>query len=325
MWYTPGHTLTHNAIINMVIGPRGAGKTFGLKDYAIKKFLKNGKKFIYLRRYDVELKKVQVNLFNDLNIERGYDIEWDKDIAGYRINGQICGYAMALSKAAYYKSASFPDVDLIIYDEFIVDTRGFQNYLRNEVDTFLNFYETVARMRDDVKAFLLANSLSFINPYTIYWNLKKSDKSITKAENGLVLLEIWNDSEYAETKAKTKFGQLVAGTEFGNMAVDNEFILDSDDFICPKDPESYYYIGVILSGREYSLWSYYGIIYCQKGYDPSAAKITFNIDDHNEDTILMKGSGAMQTFIRAFKNGKVRFEDMFVKAEFMELFRRICR
>lgn len=324
MWYTPGHTLTHNAIVNMVIGPRGAGKTYGLKLQACKNFIKKGEQFIYLRRYKSELQLVKENLFADINENEDFDVEFKDD--KYYINNQVAGYAMALSISSQLKSASFPKVTLIIFDEFIIDSSDrFQHYLSNEVRKFLDLYETVARLRENVKAFLLANSLSFINPYTIYWRMKNPEnKKIVKANNGLVLCELWSDENYTETKLMTKFGQLVQGTEYGEMSVNNKFILDSDVFISSKHPDSHYLSGVIIDGREYSIWSHEkeSMYYCCHGWDRDHRKIAFTIADHQEDTQLQKAPIYLTNFFTAFRMGRVRFEDMLTKSDFMEVFRR---
>ena len=45
--------------------------------------------------------------------------------------------------ASILKSDAFPDVKLIIFDEFIIDNRGTYHYLKDEVTKFLDLYETV--------------------------------------------------------------------------------------------------------------------------------------------------------------------------------------
>lgn len=320
MWYDPDHTLTHNALINMVIGPRGGGKTFGLKNKAVQNWVKKRKQFIYLRRYDTELQLVKENLFADLNREKGYEVQYQE--GAYMLDGSVIGWPMALTKANSLKSASFPDVTLIIFDEFIVDEGQYQRYLTKEVDKFLNLYETVARMREDVRAFLLANSLSFINPYSLYWNLKNNGKPIVKDKTGLVLCELWQDADYTNAKNKTKFGQLITGTEFGDMAVNNRFILDNNTFIEPRPPQSSYFCGIILSGRKYGLWYELGVYYVAQGFDQDAIKFTFDVDDHTEQTLLEKHPRPLSDFFRAFKIGNVRFYSQAAKADFLHLFRR---
>ena len=64
-YYNPGKMLSYNRFLNCVIGARGIGKSYSMKEHVIKQFLKpdpNKKgeileqQFIYLRRYKPELK-----------------------------------------------------------------------------------------------------------------------------------------------------------------------------------------------------------------------------------------------------------------------------
>ena len=55
MFYSYDRIRSYNAIWNFIISNRGGGKTYGFKMMGIKNFLKNGKQFIYVRRYKTEL------------------------------------------------------------------------------------------------------------------------------------------------------------------------------------------------------------------------------------------------------------------------------
>ena len=48
IWYSYHNVLSRNAILNFIIGERGVGKSYGIKKYVIKRFLKYNKQFIYL-------------------------------------------------------------------------------------------------------------------------------------------------------------------------------------------------------------------------------------------------------------------------------------
>ena len=50
-YYRLGPLLSRNGAINMVLGPRGDGKTFAAKEQAIRNAINRGEEFIYLRRY----------------------------------------------------------------------------------------------------------------------------------------------------------------------------------------------------------------------------------------------------------------------------------
>lgn len=320
MWYNINNTLSHNALINIVIGPRGYGKTYAAKKLGVKSFLKDGSQFIYLRRYETELDEVKDSLMNDLIVNGEFphnQIEY-KD-GTYTVDGKIAGYCIALSRANYYKSASYPLVKYIFFDEFIVDTSTNMRYLKNEVRTFLNFYETIARLRTNVKAILLANSLSFINPYTLFWNISKpKNKNFTKVNNGLVLVELVGDDEYKQAKNNTPFGQLIAGTEMASMAIENEFILDDETFIEKKSNTSRYLFTFTYQDIPFGVWWDYAtaLYYISENIDPSCPIVySTTIQDHRPNMMLLKraNKGPFQKLIDAYKLGCVRFESIKIK------------
>lgn len=326
MFYDVNKTLTYNAFINMIIGARGYGKTYGLKKKAINDFIKKGSQFIYLRRYEAELDLVKDNLFNDIIINgdnQGQNIEFQKDC--YFIGDKLAGYAMALSRSNYYKSASFPAVNLIIFDEFIIDTTQNLRYLKNEVRKFLDFIETIFRMREGGKVFLLANSLSFVNPYTIYWNLKlPKGKKVAKAVDGLVLCQIVGDDEFIKAKQETVFGKLNAGTEYEKYSVQNQFILDTDTFICKKSKFAKYFFTFIYKETSFGVWTDYqnGLYYVSEDVDPSCKIVyTTTMQDHQPNAMLLKRSnkGIFGKLIDAYKLGIVRFENQRVKTVVSEV------
>ena len=50
-YYDLQEVLSYNAMINMLIGMRGLGKTYSVTKYVIKKFLTKKEEFFYIRRY----------------------------------------------------------------------------------------------------------------------------------------------------------------------------------------------------------------------------------------------------------------------------------
>ena len=112
----------------------------------------------------------------------------------------FCGFKN--KKSGYYytyhsnhenkKSISYPNITLLIFDEFLID-KGHQMYLPDEPVKLLNLYETVARPgtgHPRVILFMLANAITITNPYFLFWNLKMP---IKKDKNGKLLSEIENN------------------------------------------------------------------------------------------------------------------------------------
>lgn len=331
MYYNVNKTLSHNALINIVIGTRGFGKTYGLKYKAIKDFLEKGTEFVYLRRYESELNLVVDTLFNDIILNEcfpGHEIKYSG--GAYLVDDKLAGYAMPLSKAHQFKSASYPLVDLLIYDEFIIEGTGQIRYLNNEIDKFLNLLETIFRSRDGWKAFLLANSLSFINPYTVYWDLKLNDnKNYCKTPDKLVLCEIITaDEEFINMKQKTNFGKLIKGTEFESFALHNKFYLDNDNFIDERSKNSIYYLTFTNYNNNYGVWhdKNKNLLFISKTYDKSC-KIVYSTTnkDHSPNKMLLKRGqkGLFNSLFEYYRLGLLRFEDQKIKGMFMNILKEV--
>lgn len=316
MWYDVRKTLSYNCLFNFVIGNRGCGKTYSCKKWAVDDYLKNGNEFIYLRRYDSELDLVKKSLFNDLclNDQRELEIEYAQGNE-YRLNEQTFGYCMPLSISQDFKSSSYPKVNKIIFDEFIID-KGYKHYIKNEVELFLDFYETVARMRD-VTVIFLSNAISFYNPYTVYFDLKLPFNKNIVTKND-ILLQLVSDEDYINTKNQTRFAKLTAGTKYADYAINNNFLRDDDSFIAKKTGRCDCSFIFTYQTGTYGVWFNYdaGLIYVSQDYDPSCRlKYAFTLDDHGSNTTLIKTTrnGYLRTFIRNYQLGNVRFENQRVK------------
>lgn len=323
MWWSRSGILSHNKIMNMVLSNRGGGKTFDCTRWAIDDFKKKKAQTMWVRRYQTEVDTMLENgkFFDavrefypndELKIEGGL---------GY-VNGEVAIYFVALSTSRQLKSNNYPNVNKIIFDEFIID-KGRVTYLKSEVEVFLDLYETVARMRDNVRAVLLANSISIVNPYFLFWNIKpNTNKRFTV--QGQVCVELFTDSDFITMKKQTRFGQLVSGTRYGDYAIDNKWLLDNDTFIQSKTPTAEFMMGMKYEGIMYGFWVDYkaGLIFVNKQYDPCSLSLyCLNKNDHEANLLLIKTLGEskrVQRIVFAFQNGLLRFQDMQVKNQFYE-------
>lgn len=328
-WYNVDSILSYNAIISMVIGMRGPGKSFSCKVKAVNNFIKKKEKFIYLRRYQKEIDEIKETIFADVNQVKGWEVKYKQD--KYWIGDDIIGYAMGLSTADDYRSASFPDVSLIIFDEFIIDGKNpGKKYLKNEVFKFLNLYETVARTRENVRAVLLGNSFSMVNPYTEFWGININDNAnIIKAQDGLVVVQKYQDSSFQELKRATKYGRLIKGTEFERMAVDNEFIEDSPDMVEEINKKGWKYLFTIVDEKDYAVWYKLNerLYYVDDSVDPSC-KLRFSFDKNyhaGSDVLVTISEGVLKNFVRAFKLGCIFYKTQFIKKKVYMLISKYAR
>lgn len=288
MWYDIDKTLSHNCLLNFVVGPRGVGKTYAAKNRVIKNFLKKGEQFVYLRRYDTEIKSSKMeNFFEDIcpaYSEHDFLVKHGR----FYIDQKIAGYYVALSKAAQLKSIPFPNVSMIIFDEFIIDT-GLIRYLPNEVVSFNEMYSTIARMRD-VTVMFLSNAITFTNPYFLFFDLKlQQGQKITK--KGDILLELVDSPQYTEAASNTRFGKIIAGTDYGNYALENKFMKDTDTFIEKMNEPGIYIMTLRVDKHSFGVYqlSSNQYWYISEKVDKSATRvISIDVNSHDIDSSLSK-------------------------------------
>ena len=314
-----------DALIYFVIGERGVGKTTGSKIAMLKKYLKTGEQFIYLRRYKTELDTALATFWDDIQ-DIGYfedytlSVKKSKMLTEFRCNGKVCGYAVPLSTANILKSTAFPKVSTIIFDEFLLTTGGTYRYLKNEVTMLLDVIETVGRLRD-IKVIMLGNALNVhMSPYFAYFELELpvGDSEFRTFKDGMIVVNYIKNIAYREAKKKSKFGKLIDGTDYGRMAIDNQVLGENNSFIEKKPSISYFEGVIIINGLPLGIWNgRNGFLYMSEKYDPnSTSKFVFNYNDHTEGTLFTSVRENIYVYIilRAYKRGSLKFENQKVKS-----------
>lgn len=333
IFYNYERVLSYNAFLNLIIGERGVGKTYGFKKYAIKRFLNKNKQFVYIRRYETDLiesvgSSADMKFFEQVLKEfpdHKFKITKTKKVRKLYIDDKICGYAIPLSSADSLKSSTYDMVDTICYDEFMLKEGSTQHYLRNEPEVILDLIETVGRLKD-VKVFLLGNAISSTAPIMSYFNLTLPYNSDIKLfKGGLILVNYIKNEKYREVKKATKFGKLIEGTRYSKYAIDNEFLTDSKSFIKKKSESRFYFI-FTLNNKEYGVWrDKEDFIYISDDIDPNCPlKFALNIDDHDESTIFLKirTNPYMITIISHYRMAKLCFESQAIKNNVMDTLSR---
>ena len=317
---------SYNALFNFIVGMRGNGKTYGTKKEAIKQFLKDKSQFIYLRRYKEELKKVKHKYFDDI-LEEFPGVELTCKNGNFYINGELAGYTQALSTSKIEKSNPFPLVNMIIFDEFIID-KGVYHYLPDEVTYFLEFYSTVARQRD-VTVWFLSNAITMVNPYFTYFNIHYPTAKNKIWRNNEILLQITDNPQLVEKMRKTRFGSIVDGTQYGKYAIENEFFRDNYTFVEKRSPNSEYYCTFIYNNQYVGVWVDFreGKIWFSDKVDKSfLAVYSVTNADHGINTLLLHGKlkpTKVQNLLIQYQYGNVRFESLELKEIGFKIFQAI--
>ena len=175
-YYSLKKILKNNSQYNVIIGERSNGKTYACLKYALDNFFKKGEEFVYLRRWndDVKTKRMQTLFtpFKDYLEKRNgkvifksgtfYFVDLDTEIE------TVMAYALSISEVEHMKSSSYENVTTVIFDEFL--TR--RVYLVNEFVSFMNVLSTIIRKRENVIIFMLGNTVNRYCPYFSEMGLK---------------------------------------------------------------------------------------------------------------------------------------------------------
>lgn len=172
-----------NCHYNLIIGERSNGKTYALKEKMIKNFIENGKQTALLRRWDEDFRgKRGKSMFSDMDIEKLTNGQYntvkyfsgcwylatkeEDDVRSQAMETPFC-FGFAIGTMEHDKSTSYPNVNLIVFDEFLT-----RNYCTDEFVLFMNCLSTIIRQRDDVKIYMLGNTVNRYSPYFDEFGLK---------------------------------------------------------------------------------------------------------------------------------------------------------
>jgi hypothetical protein len=325
LYYNPNKMLSYNRILNFVIGARGIGKSYAWKVHPIKRFLKYGEQFIYLRRYKPELKKV--NQYFDNVKEEFPGIELKVKGREFYVNGKLAGWAIPLSSWQSEKSNAYPNVSTIIFDEFLREKDN-SGYMPNEVSALLNLMDTVFRDRENCRCVALSNAVSVVNPYFLYFNLIPNINKRFNA-NESILIEIPDSKDFSEERRKTRFGKLIDGTDYGEMSLDNDFVNDSNVFIEKRSKESKYVFTVVYKGMNMGVWvdNDLGLLFLSHDHDPSSKKVfALSKEDLTENVMLISGwkkNYYLKKLVGSFMAGYLRFDNQVLRTTGYELFKKL--
>lgn len=213
-YYDASDVLGNDKMLNMIVGQRGNGKSYRFKKYALDRYLKGKGQTIWLRLTQAEIQEQNyavINTFlddlpqkyrNNFKVNQGRQC-----IADFSDNEVVI--FRPVSTPQKIKSVPYPHVTTIILDEAL-SLDSSRNTIKN-VEKFLDILDSIIRTRDNVRCFLLANNVTPINPFAEYFKDNKQFKLTYVANNNFI-----------DARKKTKFGQLIEGTNYGNFSLYNK-------------------------------------------------------------------------------------------------------
>lgn len=222
-YYNLKEILKKECQYNMIIGERSNGKTYATLKYGIEQFFKTGGQFAIVRRWKEDITGRRASdIFNSINsnnivyknsngkysgityyASKFYVCNYDENNKPiYNIDTDCIAYTFALSENEHNKSISYPKITTVIFDEFLTK----YVYLKDEFILFMNTISTIVRERNNVKIFMLGNTVNKYSPYfeemglTNVKNMSQGDINVyTYGDTGLRVAV-----EYCATTNKRK-------------------------------------------------------------------------------------------------------------------------
>lgn len=309
-WYNGQDMLSRNAMLNFLYGGRGTGKSFYFKVWCL---LAAKGETVWVRRYENEIHDAYQKFIDDLSAE-GYiteDMDITFDANTIYLNDDPRIHFVALSVSMKKKSVPYPNVNQIVFDEFI-ETRVNHKYLPNEPELLLEFISTVNRYRPnrpEVRTFLIGNKVSWYNDYTAYYGIEPFEGKYKIFKNGLICVENYENHEFEDKMKKTRFGQLVAGTKYAAYAIENQALRDSSDFLKKRPKSSWIRVNVRVGPNKYGIWTDGDMLFFSDDHDESHPCFAAREDLHEGERAL-KSNDLPIVWLKEFNaNGKLCFDN----------------
>lgn len=341
-------TLSYDADVTMVIGPRGVGKTFGLRKQCIKDFLKDGSRFVEVVRFKTELFGVSDGYFNRLQDLPDFDkymfrtdarYGWIAEIPKQPKEGEkkpkpdwkLITYFIALSDAQRMKKRTFDKVRRIIFDEAILESSDrYHSYLPNEFGILANLVDTVSRERADTESikprlYLLGNACDLGNPYFSVYGVGTDFKfGYRWYARKTFLLHYVEAGEYGREKLTgTVAGRMMQGTDSAKVAISNEFVGTSKEFVRKKPSRAKFSFGIKCNGKLYGIWvDMQGGLYYVTNTIPNDMEsriFALTAEDNRINYIAArKASKTLSYFKDIYYMNLIRYQTVAIKRDFID-------
>lgn len=181
-----------NATYNVIFGERSNGKTYAALQQGVKDYIKDKSQIAYVRRWKEDITGRRASRLFSALVENGevsklsngeftgvhywagkwYLCNYDESGKAIYSDQDILCFSFALSDNEHDKSTSFPKINTIIFDEFLTN----KIYLNDEFVLFMNTVSTIVRKRDNVKIYMLGNTVNKFCPYFAEMGLEHIQK-----------------------------------------------------------------------------------------------------------------------------------------------------
>lgn len=330
--------------INVVTGARSFGKTYGWKKRCIKNFIEKGETWGYLRTFDQEIKDILADgpeaFFSD--------IMRNDEFPGYRfralgrtmqcgkllgidekgkeqVDWKVMGQFMALTKAQSYKGKTVANMTMLVFDEFIRETRV-PPYPSNCVNMLINLWETVDRRENRVRIVMLANAADVVNPYFVAWGIVPPEPGChIKVKHGRSFIYVENcwSKEFDAYADDSEIGKFTEGSAYQLYAQKNLFANQSGLFVIKRPKRSRPYMNVRWGEQVFGLWVLLddlGAVFVEEGVISEVEVVCLTKDDMAPDTyVIERNDPVLKALVKRGRMGRLWFESDRCRERFLRM------
>lgn len=318
--------LSYNCLWNFLIGPRDVGKTYGTIKEGILRSIKRDTSFIYVRRFDSEIKGKVPTLFQKLKEKNEFPNN-ELKVKGRKffIDDKYFGEAVPLSKQISYKSTSFKKPGLILFDEFLIDD-GTYRYLPNECIQFMKLYDTICReTHPKPPVIFTGNAESIINPYFSKLDITIKDGQTRYRDEEIYIEMVKGDSEFIERQENDRFSKIAKRTEYYDFAVNNNYLVGGkDEFIQKKSSKAKFIFYIKHANITLGFWvDYDSGLTCSLDYEKTSKMcyVTKHADQRPNMMLIKEARNThfLKMLIKAYNHGYLYYDSERARAYFQEV------
>lgn len=347
-------TMSFDADITIVAGGRDIGKTFGWRGAVFNDFVKRGKTFVDVSRFDKAVPSVMSGYFDKLldknylgirdyefrNVKRTIECRKRSSMKKNPNEWRTFGYFVSLPMFQDIKRGTFTRVRKIGMDEAIIDKEldAVHDYWPNEWRLLQNVVDSCSRERGDERqgdkprVYLMGNAVDLMNPYFVACGIRAVPPfGYSWYRNKTVLLDYIDSDTYKgfkEMRVNTVAGRMMQGTGDAERLIENKFDAGNDDYIARKTPSAKCRHRFLYNGKMIGVWldmrEGYWFISWKWSDDRSVS--TYYITDRDR-TVNYLNARLARPLLKELRKcddlGIVRYSDPGIMAQFREMLRMV--
>ena len=274
--------LSYGAIITLVISNRNYGKTWAFKRRGVRRFLKHGKKTLWLRVFRKEAKEAAASFFSSADLRAYCGVVWYDKKTGkgnlrragnaYEIRrGERWEWAfkiMPLCDADAIRSADDAKLDTIVIDEFMKTPAALRRYRGNFMDDVTDIFFSSKR-EHELRLIMLGNKEAYHNPVLSYFHIAPPPEAwegIRAYRGGSLVLQQINNAQ-VPSSFENKVQALFSGTRYGAYVYDARVKGAAAPRTRKSPPEAMLYAQIDFDGAAFAIRAYQGCYFVVKQID----------------------------------------------------------